>query len=84
MADKRPLTAAELHGCPIAPSTYYDARTAARAAVQQPSRRQLRDEELKVEIARVHAENYSVYGAGRCGSRSTAKGSRSPAAPSSA
>ena len=47
------------HGCPIAPSTYYDAR----AAVQQPSRRQLRDVELKVEIRRVHEENYGVYGA---------------------
>ena len=47
------------HGCPIAPSTYYDARTSA----DRPSRRQLRDEELKVEIARVHAENYGVYGA---------------------
>jgi putative transposase len=47
------------HGCPIAPSTYYDVR----AAVRQPSQRQLRDEELKVEIARVHAENYGVYGA---------------------
>jgi putative transposase len=47
------------HGCPIAPSTYYDAR----AAVQQPARRQLRDAELKAEISRVHAENYGVYGA---------------------
>jgi putative transposase len=47
------------HGCPIAPSTYYDARTSAR----EPSPRALRDEELKAEIARVHAENYSVYGA---------------------
>ena len=47
------------HGYPIAPSTYYDAR----AAVRQPSRRQLRDVELKDEIARVHAENYGVYGA---------------------
>ena len=47
------------HGCPIAPSTYYDART----SVDRPSRRQLHDEELKVEICRVHAENYGVYGA---------------------
>jgi len=47
------------HGCPIAPSTYYDARTTA----QQPSRRQLRDEQLKDEIRRVHADNYGVYGA---------------------
>jgi putative transposase len=47
------------HGCPIAPSTYYNART----AVRQPCRQQLRDEELKAEIARVHKENYGVYGA---------------------
>ena len=48
------------HGCPIAPSTYYDAR-AARA--RTPSARGLRDEEFKVHIARVHDQNYSVYGA---------------------
>jgi putative transposase len=47
------------HGCPIAPSTYYDART----STGRPSHRQLRDAELKTEIARVHAENYGVYGA---------------------
>jgi putative transposase len=47
------------HGCPIAPSTYY----AARAAALRPSPRVARDEQLKVEIARAHAENYSVYGA---------------------
>jgi hypothetical protein len=45
------------HGCPIAPSTYYEARGRA------PSRRQVRDDELSVEIGRVHSENYSVYGA---------------------
>jgi len=47
------------HGCPIAPSTYYDASTSA----DHPCQRELRDEKLKVEIARVHAENYGVYGA---------------------
>ena len=45
------------HGCPIAPSTYYDALT------RRSSVRDLRDEALKVEIARVHAQNYGVYGA---------------------
>lgn len=45
------------HGCPIAPSTYYDAR--GRVA----SKRAVRDECLKVEVSRVHGENYSVYGA---------------------
>lgn len=44
-------------GCPIAPSTYYDARS--RAA----SKRAVRDEYLKIEIRRVHAEHQSVYGA---------------------
>lgn len=48
-----------VHGCKIAPSTYYDVCAHRR----QPSKRQVRDEELKVEIARVHRENYSVYGA---------------------
>jgi transposase InsO family protein len=42
---------------PIAPSTYYDAKR------KPPSARKLRDEELKVEIHRVHAENFGVYGA---------------------
>jgi putative transposase len=45
------------HGCPIAPSTYYD------AASRPPSVRARRDEELKAAIGRVHAENYGVYGA---------------------
>jgi putative transposase len=47
------------HGCPIAPSTYY----AALARHRAPSARRCRDEALKVEIARVHAENFGVYGA---------------------
>lgn len=45
------------HGSPIAPSTYYD------AVARRSSRRALRDEQLKVAIARVHAANYGVYGA---------------------
>src|SRR3954469_22106357 len=44
-------------GVPIAPSTYYD------QVNREPSRRQSRDEALKVQIARVHADNYGVYGA---------------------
>ena len=44
-------------GCQIAPSTYY-------AALSRPkSAREVRDEELVVEIRRVYAENYEVYGA---------------------
>jgi putative transposase len=42
---------------PIAPSTYYDAKN------RLPSARALRDEELKVEIRRVHEDNFGVYGA---------------------
>ena len=45
------------HGCSIAPSTYYDARN--RVAFRQA----VRAEELKAEVSRVYAENYSVYGA---------------------
>ncbi len=40
----------------IAPSTYYAAKA------RPTSRRRLRDEELKVEITRVHKENFGVYG----------------------
>jgi putative transposase len=42
---------------PIAPSTYHDAKR------RPPSARALHDEELKVEIRRVHAEHFGVYGA---------------------
>ena len=41
----------------FAPSTYYAAKK------RPPSRRAVTDEELKPEIARVHEENFSVYGA---------------------
>jgi transposase InsO family protein len=42
---------------PIAPSTYHDAKR------RPPSARQLRDEWLKIQIARVHGENFGIYGA---------------------
>jgi transposase InsO family protein len=42
---------------PIAPSTYYHAKR------RPPSARALRDEELKAAIARVHRDNFGVYGA---------------------
>ena len=42
---------------PIAPSTYY------QRTKRPPSARAVRDAELKVEIARVHAEHFGVYGA---------------------
>ncbi len=41
----------------FAPSTYWSAKR------RPASARSLRDEELKVEIARVHNENFGVYGA---------------------
>ncbi|OFW67836.1 MAG: hypothetical protein A2V52_02845 [Actinobacteria bacterium RBG_19FT_COMBO_54_7] len=41
---------------PIAPSTYYSAKK------RPPSARATRDEKLKVEIKRVHADNFGVYG----------------------
>jgi putative transposase len=40
----------------VAPSTYYAARS------RPPSGRAVRDDELKVGIARVHAANFGVYG----------------------
>ena len=45
------------HGCKIASNTYYCFKK------RPPSARFLRDEYLKVEIARVHGDNLSVYGA---------------------
>jgi putative transposase len=45
------------HGVAIAPSTYYDARA------RTPSAQDRRDERLKEQIARVHRDNYGVYGA---------------------
>lgn len=45
------------HGVTIAPSTYYEARHRA------PSRRRLRDEQLKAEIRRVYEANHEVFGA---------------------
>jgi putative transposase len=44
-------------GLKIAPSTYYAALT------RRPSRRAVRDEELKTMIVKIYEENYSVYGA---------------------
>jgi putative transposase len=44
-------------GLQIAPSTYYAALT------RPPSQREIRDEELKKMITKIHEENYSVYGA---------------------
>lgn len=44
-------------GVKIAPATYYEHRT------RKPTFREVRDEELKAKITKVHAGNYGVYGA---------------------
>jgi putative transposase len=44
-------------GAKIAPATYYEHRA------RVPSKRALRDAALHIEITRVHADNYGVYGA---------------------
>ena len=44
------------HGCPIAPSSYYAAKT------RPTCDRVIRDAELLAQIRRVHKENYGVYG----------------------
>ena len=44
------------HGAAMAPSSYYE------TATRPPSRRALRDAELRVAIGRAHKANYGVYG----------------------
>jgi putative transposase len=44
-------------GAPIAPSTYYAAKT------RPPAARAVRDAQLRAEVTRVWKENYEVYGA---------------------
>ncbi len=44
-------------GAKIAPATYYEHRG------RQPTAREVRDEELKPKIARIHEANYAVFGA---------------------
>ena len=48
------------HGLSIAPSTHCDYLGRLQ---QPPSRRQVRDEHLEVEVLRVHTAHYGVYGA---------------------
>ncbi|UNB54436.1 hypothetical protein [Mycolicibacterium sp. YH-1] len=65
-------------GAKIAPSTHYDACV----RPQRPSKRQVRDEELEVEISRMHHENNAAYGHAECGCNASVRASRLPAAPS--
>lgn len=54
------------HRVTIAPSTFYEAKT------RPPSRRSLRDDELKIEIGRVHGG--LLIGAGHCITHVTSTG----------
>jgi putative transposase len=56
----------------VAPSTHY--ATLAR----KPSARHLSDERLRTEIARVHRDNFGLYGIEKSGASSTATATRSP------
>jgi putative transposase len=58
------------HGCKIAPNTYWVARKRSLAA------RAVRDEALKVEIARVYAANLNVYGADKVWAQLNREGTR--------
>ena len=58
------------HGCKIAPNTYWVAKK------RPPSARAVRDEDLKVQIARVHADNLDVYGADKVWAQLNREGTR--------
>ncbi len=58
------------HGCKIAPNTYWVAKK------RPPSARALRDEQLKVAIAKVHADNLAVYGADKVWAQLNREGTR--------
>jgi putative transposase len=58
------------HGCKIAPNTYWVAKK------RPPSKRAVRDEHLKSEIARVHSENLLVYGADKVWAHLNREGTR--------
>jgi transposase InsO family protein len=60
---------------PIAPSTYYEMKARQRDPSRLPPRA-VRDEELKPEIQRVHAENYGVYGARKVWKQLNREGTR--------
>lgn len=58
------------HGAKIAPNTSNVAKQ------RPPSNRAVRDEQLKIEIARVHEENLSVYGADKVWAQLNREGTR--------
>ena len=67
---------------PIAPSTYH-AHVAKRRDPAKRSARARRDAELKIEVRRVFAENFGVYGVRKVWRQLRREGLTSPAAPSS-
>lgn len=68
---------------PIAPSTYH-AHVAQRIDAGKRSAQARRDDELKIEIRRVFAENFGVYGARKVWRQlHSERAFRSPAVPSS-
>ena len=54
----------------FAPSTYWSAKRRPRCA------RSFRDDELKIEIARVHGQNFGVYGAPKIWAQLNREGTR--------
>ena len=58
------------HGVPIAPSTYYAAKT------RPPSARSVTDAATAAVIKDVHAANYGVYGVGKVHAELNRKGHR--------
>lgn len=58
---------------------FITARGYRAAKTRPPSARALKDELLVPEIARLHGENYGVYGCGRCTPWSAARAGRSAA-----
>ena len=65
---------------PIAPSVYYE-RKAREAGPSRLPERVVRDAALREEVERVWKENFGVYGRGRSGGNSFARGSTWLAAP---
>ncbi len=64
------------HGCKIAPNTYWTAKK------RPPSRRAVRDAELRVEIQRVYDANMFVYGAAKIWGQLNDEGIRVGISPS--
>ena len=62
---------------PIAPSTYFRVRAQRHDATRRPARAK-RDDDLRVLIQRVHAENFGVYGPRKVWRQLRREGQRGP------